>query len=959
MIKDNDNEKNTNENVDAFKDNVEDNQGSNVSSEESDMESINITSETDEEVSYLRAPSSAVEKNEEKIEKSEELIQENGKERETIRKNFDPIRGDLYPRGSVPAKYGDDLFAQYRPTREFSPIARDFGHRREFGPPHMPRREADWGFRRPPPMTFYETQEDGTKDKMHQNRMVPTTTRPPSTLLDDKKIQRLFTHIKPPIPKHSFFTQRKTNTEFDATDAMSYLNKVKDAFKETPTIYDSFLEVMKDYKHSRIDPSAVVKAVTTLFKSNINLLEGFNNFLPTEFKINFSKPNHIPQMKQPISTSHPSHPSIMYHQPPNKEIKKVSVDDDEQIKQDMATDYISKVRSRLFYNKAKYKNFIEVLQSYQKKQIDVNQVVMKLKVVLEGHKDLMDDFLKFIPENKREVPEEKRILNQIKNILVDKNIYKEFLKALNLFNQDLLPAKDLMFFLKPLIKDQTLLDCFKEHIKYDEINLPPNDIKNLSKYKKVGSYRILPEKYRDIESNQGVLEKEVLNNFCVSCPMFNSEEDNFTIHRRSVYEEALCRVEDEKYEAELNLERVTNLIISLELMMDTLSKNEQFEITVNDLRMSAEIVEETLSYIYEEKSEEIFEDVLSNPKTTIPIVLKRLYSISKVWRKQIREKQKVWREVYEKNYYRALDIQGVEFKTAQKKNSNGKKFQINNEEDIDLEDNEIIDFIIDLFSIMIQTRGDGVRREKRRKIDERINNDDFKMFVNNFKIFLNLEKLDKLISFNFSIFLKTFASLYNRIKNVKENCTSELKSNKIAVELGLQKEIESQGRYNDCLDAMRKYILKEIDTMEYEEEIRIFTETKGYDLFLINKQLEKLEKEIITIMKENEIDNILSSDYILKDPVYTLKKDHTTIHLSKINTKDQFDEYVKCFLDMNVDNNKIKDKVFLNRNKKNIPTDSLISYKMEFKICRNSYKLKYVDNKEDFVMNKKCKRGDW
>jgi paired amphipathic helix protein Sin3a len=45
-------------------------------------------------------------------------------------------------------------------------------------------------------------------------------------------------------------------------------------------VYDQFLEIMKDFKASRIDTPGVVARVKTLFKGDRELILGFNTFLP-------------------------------------------------------------------------------------------------------------------------------------------------------------------------------------------------------------------------------------------------------------------------------------------------------------------------------------------------------------------------------------------------------------------------------------------------------------------------------------------------------------------------------------------------------------------------------------------------------------------------------------------------------------------------------------------------------
>ena len=45
-------------------------------------------------------------------------------------------------------------------------------------------------------------------------------------------------------------------------------------------MYDTFLEIMKEFKAQTIDTQGVIGKVKDLFKGHLNLIYGFNTFLP-------------------------------------------------------------------------------------------------------------------------------------------------------------------------------------------------------------------------------------------------------------------------------------------------------------------------------------------------------------------------------------------------------------------------------------------------------------------------------------------------------------------------------------------------------------------------------------------------------------------------------------------------------------------------------------------------------
>lgn len=84
---------------------------------------------------------------------------------------------------------------------------------------------------------------------------------------------------------------------------------------------------------------------------------------------------------------------------------------------------------------------------------------------------------------------------------------------------------------------------------------------------------------------------------------------------------------------------------------------------------SKTIYQRVLKKIYgNENGAEVIEMLHNNPAHAVPVVLKRLKQKDEEWKRLQRDWNKVWREIDSKNYYKALDYQGVIFKTNDKKN---------------------------------------------------------------------------------------------------------------------------------------------------------------------------------------------------------------------------------------------------------------------------------------------------
>ena len=55
---------------------------------------------------------------------------------------------------------------------------------------------------------------------------------------------------------------------------------MKNKFQEDRQVYETFLEIMKEFKAQSIDTTGVIERVKGLFKGHRNLIIGFNTFLP-------------------------------------------------------------------------------------------------------------------------------------------------------------------------------------------------------------------------------------------------------------------------------------------------------------------------------------------------------------------------------------------------------------------------------------------------------------------------------------------------------------------------------------------------------------------------------------------------------------------------------------------------------------------------------------------------------
>ncbi|KAJ1906048.1 hypothetical protein LPJ81_001569 [Coemansia sp. IMI 209127] len=309
-------------------------------------------------------------------------------------------------------------------------------------------------------------------------------------------------------------------------------------------------------------------------------------------------------------------------------------------------------------------------------------------------------------------PDELAFFERVKRFIGQPTAYNEFLKLLNLYNQQILDPKTLVERAESFIgDDQELFGWFKQFVGFDEQQheiedsrasdeaivesilgpepgpyVPPEEVaktlrpagpKVLTTDSKVfgPSYRLLPESSIHSKcSGRDSMCYEVLNDRWASHPTWASEDTEFVHHKKNNFEEAMFRSEEDRHEMDIEID--TNLSVIRQLtpiaqQIEQMDPEKQMQLTLpeNFWGMSEALPRRALRKVYDiGRAIEIIKAMHTHPAVAIPIVLKRLKQKDEEWRRQRRELAKVWRENDAKNYYRALDHQGLTFKAADRKN---------------------------------------------------------------------------------------------------------------------------------------------------------------------------------------------------------------------------------------------------------------------------------------------------
>eukprot|EP01083_Nonionella_stella_P261422 890156_1 len=172
-------------------------------------------------------------------------------------------------------------------------------------------------------------------------------------------------------------------------DAMGYLERVKMAFDARPDVYDNFLEVMKQFKAQTLDTEGVIEKVKVLFEGHPILIDGFNQFLPEGHRIDPNAPVAIQETEE--------RPQMEFNH---------------------AVQYVAQIKERFSRQPQIYEEFLDILHDFQAKQKEIEgnvgyqnqdqmdaaieEVKHRIRVLFQGHQDLMQRFTFFLPDRARD-----------------------------------------------------------------------------------------------------------------------------------------------------------------------------------------------------------------------------------------------------------------------------------------------------------------------------------------------------------------------------------------------------------------------------------------------------------------------------------------------------------------------------------------------------------------------------
>jgi len=339
-----------------------------------------------------------------------------------------------------------------------------------------------------------------------------------------------------------------------------------------------------------------------------------------------------------------------------------------------------------------------------------NQILDRAKRKSRGgsqHANISDNDPKYGLDIPRAIPrqstakEELLFFYHLKTYFENPTTYIEFLKIINLFTQDLIDLETLVLRIEPfLVNCPDLFSRFKDIVGWkDDLSIRkiqsttnghlskkktrlcndprlqpplsgPEDIPECGP-----SYRVLPDSEQAANcSGRDALCWDVLNDKLVcGAPATIGEEQAFLPRQTNAFERALYQAEDERHEYDYHIEANVRTIALLEPInlriqqMDPETRAE-YRLKPGLGGQSKSVYQRIIKKIYgKQQGQEVIQALHDNPALAVPIVLARLKQKDEEWKKALRDWNRVWREVDGKNYWKALDHQGISFKAIDKK----------------------------------------------------------------------------------------------------------------------------------------------------------------------------------------------------------------------------------------------------------------------------------------------------
>ncbi|OMJ92886.1 hypothetical protein SteCoe_4218 [Stentor coeruleus] len=499
--------------------------------------------------------------------------------------------------------------------------------------------------------------------------------------------------------------------------ARKYLTLVRNKFRDQASKYEEFLTIMKGFKEQKLDTESVCKRVQELFKGHRHLLVEFNKLIPSNYRINVETRPHyneaIDYMRR-VKEETKDRPGVYteFIQVLKKyQDKTMTIEEVNNSVRVIMVDYPVLIESF----KAFLPNYYENSSSEEEEDYEpLNAKPSKKKASPSNLtvEKMVEDAISE-PINKNEVLFFKRLKKVMElNSQQGTDYYLELIKAFELYSESVITRIELFELVEPLFK-------VSNYISF--LNIPSHSIRRLQKeenreiitfiqnqlnemfevFKFIATTRESSRRkhglffrplsdfdtskskrhghsYLEIQRPRILKERSEheINGIWVSVP-YGSEDFSFRHFRKNIFEDALFKCEDERFELDMATENASYTLKLLEKALEKaneLTPEQQKNFTLDEKIFSKIRLRPILS-IYSDHAQKIIEMLRVSPIKSLPVVISRIRSKVETWRKTSKfDSERVWKEIAEKNFYKSLDHRSFYFKQNEKRMTNPKAF---------------------------------------------------------------------------------------------------------------------------------------------------------------------------------------------------------------------------------------------------------------------------------------------
>ncbi|XP_057810913.1 paired amphipathic helix protein Sin3-like 3 isoform X2 [Salvia miltiorrhiza] len=491
----------------------------------------------------------------------------------------------------------------------------------------------------------------------------------------------------------------------DFEEAIGFVNKIKTRFQGDHHVYNAFLDILNIYRKNSISITEVYQEVSVLFQDHADLLVEFTHFLPytTAAPAHHAQPvrNNIllqnsggspMTLTRPIEQPAAGDQFVTCPDPEqlrvNKKENKAERDDDDNLDSerkyaggdDSASDqlhkgtedpvsiFCGKVKERL-KDSENYKKFLDCVRSYRSKFVTLPQFQMLVASILGSHPDLKEQCEDFIIYIEKIGSKQNFRSQKVDDREADEHNKEDSNKNKDHDNRERDRSDKVLAFNKDVQGQK--LSITKE--KYMAKPIHELDLSNCESC--TPSYRLLPNNYPiPSVSCRTKIGSQVLNDHWVSVTS-GSEDYSFKHMRKNQYEESLFRCEDDRFELDMLLESVNATTKRVEELLD--SMNSHTDKTDSTFHIDDHLTAVNLRCIerlYGDHGLDVRDVLRKNAPLALPVILTRLKQKQEEWARCRSDFNKIWAEIYARNYHKSLDHRSFYFKQQDTKNLSAKAF---------------------------------------------------------------------------------------------------------------------------------------------------------------------------------------------------------------------------------------------------------------------------------------------